>query len=241
MNEPIYRLRDVCMRYDSRDVLQLSTLDVARGEVLCAVGPSGAGKSTLLRILGMLEPPTSGRVSFAGQPLPAAAPLELRRQVTMVFQRPILLHGTATYNVAYGLKLRGERDTANRAAQAIERVGLAHLAHAHARTLSGGEMQRVALARAMVLEPDVLLLDEPTASLDPYNVSLIESIVTDLNRERGTTVVLVTQNIFQARRLAHRVLLVLGGRDVEVAPTERFFESPSDPRTAAFVRGEMVY
>ncbi|NLG26337.1 MAG: ATP-binding cassette domain-containing protein, partial [Chloroflexi bacterium] len=124
---------------------------------------------------------------------------------------------------------------------ALEQVGLAHLEHSHARTLSGGEMQRVALARAIVLQSDVLLLDEPTASLDPYNVSLIETIINDLNRTRGTTIVLVTQNVFQARRLAKRALLLLGGRDVELAPAERFFESPSDPRTAAFVRGEMVY
>jgi tungstate transport system ATP-binding protein len=93
----------------------------------------------------------------------------------------------------------------------------------------------------MVIEPDVLLLDEPTANLDPYNVRLIESIVTDLNRQRGTTIVRVTHNVFQARRLAHRAALMLEGRIIEVAPAAQFFERPSDPRTAAFVRGEMVY
>jgi tungstate transport system ATP-binding protein len=241
VSEAIYQLRQVVRRYGSRDVLQIAQLDIARGEVLCAVGPSGAGKSTLLRILGLLEAPSSGQLVLDGHALDGSAPLDLRRRVTMVFQRPILLHGTVAYNVAYGLKLRGVRHTAEKTAQAIEQVGLTHLTRAQARTLSGGEMQRVALARAIVIQPDVLLLDEPTASLDPYNVSLIESIITDLNRTRGTTIVLVTQNIFQARRLAHRVLLLLGGRDVELAPTEQFFSTPSDPRTAAFVRGEMVY
>jgi tungstate transport system ATP-binding protein len=99
----------------------------------------------------------------------------------------------------------------------------------------------VALARAIVLQPDVLLLDEPTANLDPYNVGLIEEIVQLLNRERGVTLVLVTHNVFQAKRLAHRVALMLEGRIVEVADVETFFDSPSDPRTDAFVRGDMVY
>ena len=124
---------------------------------------------------------------------------------------------------------------------ALEDVGLRHMARQRARTLSGGEAQRVALARAIVLQPDVLLLDEPTANLDPYNVGLIEDIVGALNRQRETSVVLVTHNVFQAKRLAHRVALLLEGQVVEVSDVERFFESPRDPRTAAFVRGEMVY
>jgi len=125
--------------------------------------------------------------------------------------------------------------------EVLARVGLTELAKAPARTLSGGEAQRVALARAMVIEPEVLLLDEPTANLDPYNIGLIEGIVTDLNRQRGTTIVLVTHNVFQARRLAHRAALMLDGQIIEVTPAPQFFETPSDPRTAAFVRGEMVY
>jgi tungstate transport system ATP-binding protein len=120
-------------------------------------------------------------------------------------------------------------------------VGLGHLAQRKARTLSGGEAQRVSLARAMIVEPDVLLLDEPTANLDPYNVGLIEGIVRTLNEQRGTTIVLVTHNVFQARRLAHRVGLLLEGGIVELAGVQDFFESPQDQRTVAFVRGEMVY
>jgi tungstate transport system ATP-binding protein len=115
------------------------------------------------------------------------------------------------------------------------------LAKTSAATLSGGEAQRVALARALVLEPEVLLLDEPTANLDPYNVALMENLITALNREQGTTIVLVTHNVFQARRLTHRVLLLLEGRMVEVGETEVVFTRPRDPRTAAFIRGEMVY
>ena len=241
MSELAYRLRAITRRYGAREVLNVAELDIERGEVLCLVGPSGAGKSTLLRILGFLETPSSGELTCNGAAVRGEPGLEVRRRVTMVFQRPILLHGTVTYNVNYGLRLRRQAVDPEITRAALEQVGLAHLEHSHARTLSGGEMQRVALARAIVLQPDVLLLDEPTASLDPYNVSLIETIINDLNRTRGTTIVLVTQNVFQARRLAKRALLLLGGRDVELAPAERFFESPSDPRTAAFVRGEMVY
>jgi tungstate transport system ATP-binding protein len=118
---------------------------------------------------------------------------------------------------------------------------MADLARQRARTLSGGEMQRVSLARAMILEPDVLLLDEPTANLDPYNVGLIEEIIRTLNEKQGTTLVVVTHNVFQARRLADRVGLLLDGRLIEVNAREPFFEQPQDERTAAFVRGEMVY
>jgi tungstate transport system ATP-binding protein len=160
--------------------------------------------------------------------------------VTTVFQRPILLNRSVRDNVAYGLRLRG-LSLDGRVDEALDRVGLTAFAHQPAHKLSGGELQRAALARALVLDPEVLLLDEPTANLDPYNVGLIESIVRAQNRERGTTVILVTHNVFQARRLASRVGLLLEGKIVEVAPVEPFFNSPRDPRTAAFVRGEMVY
>jgi tungstate transport system ATP-binding protein len=243
MIEPIYQLRVVAKEYSGRRVLSVERLDVRRGEIFALVGPSGAGKSTLLRLLNFLEPPTSGSIRFLGAEFSASrpVPLQLRRRVTTVFQRPTLLNRSVWANARYGLQLRGQHNAARRVEMALEQVGLTDLARQHARTLSGGEAQRVALARAMVLQPDVLLLDEPTANLDPYNVGLIEDIVRSLNRERGTSLVLVTHNVFQARRLAHRVALLLEGRIVEVADVESFFQSPRDPRTNAFVRGEMVY
>ena len=243
MSTPLFRLQGVTRRYGSRQVLNVDHLEIRQNEILALVGPSGAGKSTLLRLLNFLEPPTQGTIHFLGDEIgPDRQPsLDLRRRVTTVFQRPVLLRRTVYQNVRYGLQLRGWRDREERIGQVLEQVGLADLAQAQARTLSGGEAQRVALARAMVLQPDVLLMDEPTANLDPYNVGLIERIVAQLNREAGVTLVLVTHNIFQARRLAHRVALMLEGRIVEVADVQDFFERPADPRTAAFVRGEMVY
>ncbi len=123
----------------------------------------------------------------------------------------------------------------------LEEVGLENLANMDARTLSGGEIQRVALARSMIIKPDVLLLDEPTANLDPYNVGLIENIITRLGREHRSTIIMVTHNIFQAQRLASRVVFVLEGKIIEDADVNRFFQHPSDARTAAFIKGEMVY
>ncbi len=242
MNATVYSLEKVSKTYGSREVLRVDFLEIQQGEIFAIVGPSGAGKSTLLRLLDFLEPPTGGQLRFKDYSANGGrAPLEVRRRVTTVFQRPVLLNTTVYGNVAYGLKIRGDKEVQRKVKEALEQVGLSELARERARLLSGGEAQRVALARAMVIEPEVLLLDEPTANLDPYNVGLIEDIVADLNRKRGTTIVLVTHNVFQAKRLAHRVALLLEGKVVEVAPVRDFFEAPRDPRTAAFVRGEMVY
>jgi tungstate transport system ATP-binding protein len=242
MSELVYQMQGVTKAYQGKTVLQVDALDVHRGEILALVGPSGAGKSTLLRLLNMIEPPTKGTIRFLGRTFDSQqqAPLELRRRVTMVFQRPVLLSRSVQANVAYGLQLRGRRRVDRQVREALESVGLADLSTQDARTLSGGEAQRVALARAMILEPDVLLLDEPTANLDPYNVGLIEDTIRQIN-QRGATLVMVTHNVFQARRLAHRVALILGGKIIEVGDTQSFFHSPRDKRTAAFVVGDMVY
>jgi tungstate transport system ATP-binding protein len=243
MSDPVYCLEQVKKTYGDRCVLRIESLEIHSGEVLALVGPSGAGKSTLLRLLNFLEPPSEGTIAFRGERFDAQhpMPLAMRRRVTTVFQSPILLKRSVWANVNYGLRLRGNRDAQKKVQRVLEQVGLSGLDKQAARTLSGGEAQRVALARAMVIQPEVLLLDEPTANLDPYNVGLIEAIVSKLNHEQNTTLVLVTHNVFQARRLAQRVILLLDGDVVEVNEVETFFNSPKDQRTAAFVRGDMVY
>ncbi len=242
---PIYQLRQVSKTYAARRVVNITSLDIVRGEILALVGPSGSGKSTLLRILNFLEPFAGGTLQFGELSLNAgqAAPLAVRRKVTTVFQRPILLDRTVWENVAFGLKLHsgGVRSLSEPVEEALRTVGLEHLKKQNARTLSGGEAQRVALARAMVLHPEVLLLDEPTANLDPYNGNLIERVTRQLNQEQGVTIVLVTHNIFQARRLAQRAALLYEGELVESAPAGQFFNDPQDERTRAFVRGEMIF
>jgi tungstate transport system ATP-binding protein len=241
--EFLYRIGALTKEYGGRRVLEVEALDIRHGEVLALVGPSGSGKSTLLRLLNFLESPSSGEIEFEGQRFANGMemPLELRRRVTTVFQRPMLLDRSVWDNVSFGLGLRGQRNNRQGIQSVLEEVGLTQLARQRARTLSGGEAQRVALARAMVIQPDVLLLDEPTANLDPYNVGLIEGIARRLNHEQQKTLVLVTHNVFQAHRMADRVAFLLEGKVVEIAETEQFFQSPQDARTRSFVNGEMVY
>lgn len=243
MSEPIFQLRNLEKRYEGRCVLAIDRLDIFSGEILAIVGPSGAGKSTLLRLLNFLEEPDFGTITFAGVECSRArkATMQLRRKVTTVFQRPLLLNRDVHANVKLGLGYRGEHNSQAVTTAALNKVGMLEFADQSARSLSGGEAQRVALARAIVLEPEVLLLDEPTANLDPYNVGLIEATIKELNRDNGTTLVMVTHNIFQARRLADRVALLMEGQIVEIKAVQPFFEQPEDIRTQQFVAGDMVY
>lgn len=234
-----YELTDTTKQYGTREVLQINHLTIAEGKTLALLGPSGAGKSTLLRLLNFLEEPDRGQLCYAGEPIVGLPTLAVRRTVTTVFQTPLLLNSSVWNNVAYGLWLRGRRETQSVEA-VLERVGMLHLAKARATTLSGGEAQRVALARALVIEPEVLLLDEPTANLDPANVALIEQIIRDLAKE-STTIVIVTHNIFQARRLADDVALLINGQLVEFGSSRQLFEQPKDERSKAFMAGTMIW
>jgi tungstate transport system ATP-binding protein len=241
MSHSVFELSQVQKVYDGRTVLNLDQLTIYRGEILALVGPSGAGKSTLLRLLNCLEPASRGIIQFDGQPATPDLDLAQRRRVTTVFQRPLLLQRSVRANLRYGPGLRGQTLPETVEAEWLERLGLAQLADQAAPKLSAGEAQRVALARALVTQPDVLLLDEPTANLDPANVAIIESIIQAENQRSGMTIVLVTHNIFQARRLAQRTALLWAGELIEVAETEQFFNAPEREETAAFVRGDTVY
>ena len=174
--------------------------------MLAIVGPSGSGKSTLLRLLQFLETPTSGSITFDGTTFNGSVPLEVRRRVVTVFQHPALLDRSVFDNVAYGLRLRGQRTCQKRSCKALERVGLHDYARHAPRRYRAAKHSAWHWRARSCLNPAALLLDEPTANLDPYNVGLIEEII----RGHGaTTVVLVTHNTFQAKRLADRVGLLL--------------------------------
>jgi tungstate transport system ATP-binding protein len=239
MRPAAFELTGLRHRYGARTVLSIPRLSVPRGETLGVIGPSGAGKSTLLRLLQGLERPAEGTIVFDGAPMPHPLPLLLARRITTVFQRPLMLDRTVRDNVLFGLRVRGRKDRGP-AEPLLERLGLAHLANLPARRLSGGEVQRVALARAMAIEPEVLLLDEPAANLDPANVARVEAFIRDA-QARATTIVLVTHNTHEARRLAQRTLLLIEGTVVETGPTAALLESPADARTRAFLAGELVY
>ncbi len=235
--------------YGERVVLEADRLELRRGEILAVMGPSGSGKTTLLRLLTTLEKPTTGAVRFvelawsSGNGLSEAALLGWRRRLSFVPQNPVLFSGSVRENVALGLQLRSRLGPeADALVDAMLRtVGLGPLAGASAASLSAGEAQRAALARALVTRPEVLLLDEPTANLDPSNVAIVEETLAAAVADWRPAVCLVTHNVFQARRIAQRTAFVVSGRIVEVGETHQVFESPSDRRTAAFVRGEMVF
>jgi tungstate transport system ATP-binding protein len=240
MTRAVYHLREVCKEYEGRCILEVPDLEIRQGEIFSIIGPNGSGKSTLLRLINFLEPCSAGEIFYDGQLIPYPAPLTLRRQISMVFQRPLLFDRTVLYNVTYGLRLRGQNDR-DAIDSLLHDLDLEALADVSVRSLSGGQVQRVALARTLALEPKVLLLDEPTANLDPHTVGITESIIRAISTERRTTVVLVTHNVFQAGRLADRTMMLLNGEVVEVAEPSKILENPGDPRTRAFVRGEMVY
>jgi tungstate transport system ATP-binding protein len=235
----IYRLESIRHVYGERVVLDIDRLEVRRGETLAIIGPSGSGKSTLLRLLQFLEQPTAGRLWFDGVSIDSEPPLAVRRRVTTVFQRPLVLNRSVRANLVYGLHVRRSPAPAHEIDRLLAALGLDHVADAAARTLSGGEVQRVALGRALAFGPDVLLLDEPTANLDPRNVRLVEDLIRE-RQTRGVTIVLATHQIFQARRLAHRAALLLDGQIVEAAAIPGLVDHPADARTRAFLSGDMV-
>src|SRR3972149_4379121 len=196
----MYGLDSIQRRYGGRPVLDIEHLEVGRGEILAIVGPSGSGKSTLLRLMQFLERPSSGRIVFDGRPIEVSAPLDVRRCVTTVFQHPLMFDRSVRDNIAYGLRLRGRNNARAVVDRLIDELGLRDRAAEPAPLPPGGEAQRVALARALAVEPDALLLDEPTANLDPYNVGLIENMIREQQR-RGVTIGVGPHHGFQARRL----------------------------------------
>jgi tungstate transport system ATP-binding protein len=198
------------------------------------MGPNGAGKSLLLRLLHGLLTPSSGQVLWHGRPLDD----DLRRRQAMVFQRPVLLRRSVAANIRFVLKLRGLA-APERTAEILHEVGLGKQAGQPARLLSGGEQQRLSLARALALEPEVLLLDEPTASLDPASTAAIETIVQGAHR-RGTKVIFVTHDIGQARRLADDVVFLNRGRLLEHTPAPQFFGNPVSQPARDYLAGRLI-
>lgn len=228
-------------RYGSRLVVDVQRLEVRRGEVLAILGPNGAGKSTLFRLLLLLERPDAGRVLLDGRP---ARPGDeaARRRLAGVFQRPHLFAGTVADNLRFGLKANGvpRRAWPERLGRAADELGIGTLLDARVGRLSGGESQRVALARALVLEPDVLLLDEPTANLDATIRRRFREELGAVIRERAGAVVLITHEPAEAFDLAERVAVLEEGRIVQVGTPEDLTMDPATPFVAAFTGAELL-
>ena len=216
-----------------RRLIDRIDLRLEGGSITVVMGPNGSGKSLLLRLLHGLIEPTAGQVRWAGR-APSAS---VREHQAMVFQRPVLLRRSAAANLRFALRLRGGAGP-RRTTELLRFVGLEALAHQPARLLSGGEQQRLALGRALALEPGVLFLDEPTASLDPAATVAIEDIVRAAH-ERGTKIVFVTHDLGQARRLADEVVFLEGGRLAEQTPAAAFFERPVSASARDFIAGRL--
>jgi tungstate transport system ATP-binding protein len=234
-------LRQVSIRRGSKVTLEVPELDVLERETLAVVGPNGAGKSTLLQVLGLLERPSSGEVLFDGETIRGEL-LRYRRRLAVVFQDALLLDTSVEGNVRSGLSLRGVSgsEQRRRSAEWLERFGIGALAGRSSRYLSGGEAQRVSLARALVLEPEVLLLDEPFAALDaPTRESLIDDLDRIL-RARQTTTVFVTHDRSEALRLGDRVAVLIGGRIRQIGAPSEVFGAPADEEVAAFLGVETI-
>lgn len=232
----LFDLQNVRKRYDDAVALDIDSLQIEAGRIVGFTGPNGAGKSTLLQILAGLMPPTSGTVTFDDRPMYPNGDLEVvRRRVTYLAQNPLLFQMSVRRNVAYGLKLRGTSRAERRHAadEALDAVGLLHLADRGPDQLSAGERQRIALARAICLRPDALILDEPTANVDRENIRVVEELIGSLLRDRGVSTILASHDERQIVKVSDRILALRSGR-LAPPPFENIFKGEILERDSRF-------
>lgn len=230
------KFTDLKKSYDGRLVLDLPDGGIRSGSRTALIGPNGAGKSTLLRILAGLESPDQGTVRYHGK-------TEIPRQdITLVFQKPYLLSTTVENNIAYPMKLRGmsKAKMIERVDELLEELGMTAFKKQKAWKLSGGETQKVALARALSFHPRLLLLDEPTANIDPYTTAEIERILLAISKKESITIVIITHNLAQAKRLCDEALMLHKGALVEAGDNQQVLTRPRNEITRQFVAGELI-
>lgn len=224
-------------KYGDRTVVRIDELIIHPGRITAVVGPNGAGKTTLLCMLAGLLEKDEGQILYNGSPVPPY------REMTMVFQKPRLLTASVRKNIGWPLKIRGweKEKRENRVRELAEELGLLPFLEQRADCLSAGEAQKTALARALSFSPRLLLLDEPGANIDPGALGEMESVLTEMNSRHGTTIVLVTHNLAQAKRIAHQVVLLIDGRAAESCDAEKFFTAPDAPETKQFLETETIW
>ena len=233
----LVQIRDLRIRRSKVTVLEVPALDIERGEVLAVVGPNGAGKTTFLLALANLLGRQEGEILFSGKAVRRWDVLEHRRQISLVFQNPLLLDMSVADNVALGLRFRGRpaHEIETRVSEWLHKLGILKLAKRRAGELSGGEAQRACLARAFVLNPELLLLDEPFPALDPPTRLRLLDDLAALLADDHRTAVLVTHNLKEAGRLGDRVAVIVGGRLRQVGPASQIKRRPADGEVAAFL------
>jgi tungstate transport system ATP-binding protein len=242
-SETILQAKDIRIVRGGTLLLDISSLMIQEGEVLSLIGPNGAGKTTLLLTLSYLQKPFQGEIRYRGQTVHSNhSVIGYRRRLAMVFQEPLLFDATVFDNVASGLRIRRMKgpEIQNLVEVQLERFGIAHLSRRSARTLSGGEAQRTSLARAFAIQPEILFLDEPFASLDPPSR---ESLIEDLElilKQTGTTAVLATHDRLEALRLSDRIAVMKDGKMVQMGSPEAVMNHPVDEFVASFVGVETI-
>jgi tungstate transport system ATP-binding protein len=242
-SKPILEVKNLEVKRGGTLVLDVPSLSLRKGEILSLIGPNGAGKTTLLQTLSYLLKPFQGEIFFREKKVDTNhSALEYRRKLAMVFQEPLLFDTTVFNNIASGLKIRGTRksEIQSRVTEQLERFGIKHLSTRSARTLSGGEAQRASLARAFALQPEMLLLDEPFASLDPpTRDSLIEDLESILQQTRTTTI-FATHDRLEALRLSNRIAVMNGGSILQIGSPEEVMNRPVNEFVASFVGVETI-
>lgn len=233
----LIQINNLLVQRNGRDVLDVDALDIRRGETLAVVGPNGAGKSTLLLTLAQLLKPARGEIRFDGKSLRELNELEYRRKISFVFQSPLLLDMSVEENVALGLKFRGapKERVKVETAKWIKALGVESLSARRASQLSGGEAQRVSLARAFVLNPELLLLDEPFAALDPPTRAKLIEDLSALLGEAHRTAVFVTHNLNEAAKLSHRIAVIVNGMVRQVGTAKQIKSKPADETVRQFL------
>lgn len=234
----IVKLENIYKNYESLQVLKDINLKIKKGDSTALVGPTGSGKTVLLRLIDLLEKPSSGKIYFEGLDANESSKrsLEIRRQIGMVFQKPLAFKASVYENVAYGLKIRGDtKNLDGRVKEILEVIGLEGYDNRNALKLSGGETQRLALARAMITDPKLLLLDEPTANLDPISTNKMEELIAKINQKFETTIILTTHDLSQGQKLADRMIILDNGRISQTGTPEEIFRKPKDKFVADFI------
>lgn len=247
----LIEIRNISKDYLNKEGLNqtvLSNIDftIEKGECFIIIGPNGSGKTTLLRLIGLLDSPTQGQIFYENEDLNKISrkkKVEYRRKFSFVRQKPVVMNTSIFNNIAYGLKVRGIKygDYKNSVNEMIEFIGLKGMENKNARALSGGEMQRVAIAMNFIIDPEIYLLDEVSANLDPKNISLLEEFINAIKRDNQKTIIMSTHDRLEAIKFADRIGVLSNGKISQLGSPNEIFTSPKDEFTALFVGYENIF